>query len=118
MPIYEYQCPDCGHKFEKLQKMSDDPITVCPECSGGSVRKLVSSSAFILKGSGWYKDHYGLKKSSGGGDSKGGDAKSAASSASGEAGAKASGGGSSSTASSSTSKSGASSSSSATTSGS
>lgn len=72
MPIYEYQCPDCGHRFEKLQKMSEGPVRVCPACGQEEVRKLVSQSAFILKGSGWYKDHYGLKKdSSPGGEAKG-----------------------------------------------
>lgn len=62
MPIYEYQCPACAHRFEKLQKISDPPATDCPACGGAEVRKLVSQSAFILKGAGWYKDHYGLKK--------------------------------------------------------
>ena len=66
MPIYEYRCPDCGHQFEAIQKMSDDPIRDCPECEGGQVKKLISQTSFILKGGGWYKDHYGLK---GGGDS-------------------------------------------------
>ena len=61
MPIYEYQCPDCGHRFDKLQKVSDDPVRICPHCGQEEVKKLVSASAFILKGSGWYKDHYGLK---------------------------------------------------------
>lgn len=77
MPIYEYQCPDCGHRFEKLQKMSEGPVRVCPACGQEEVRKLVSQSAFILKGSGWYKDHYGLKKdSSAGGESKSGESAS------------------------------------------
>ena len=66
MPIYEYRCPDCGHQFEAIQKMSDDPISVCPECGKEQVKKLISQTSFVLKGGGWYKDHYGLKK---GGDS-------------------------------------------------
>ena len=73
MPIYEYACPDCGHKFDAIQKFSDDPITVCPKCEAGSVKKLISATSFILKGGGWYKDHYGLKPS---GDSKGEGSKS------------------------------------------
>lgn len=62
MPIYEYECPSCGERFERLVKMSD-PIPGCPACSGTEVRKLVSAAAFVLKGGGWYKDHYGLKSS-------------------------------------------------------
>ncbi|MBK7759085.1 MAG: zinc ribbon domain-containing protein [Deltaproteobacteria bacterium] len=64
MPIYEYACPDCGHQFERLQKISEPPVTVCPACSAEKVRKLVSQTSFQLKGGGWYNDHYGLKPSS------------------------------------------------------
>ena len=67
MPIYEYQCPDCGYQFEQLQKISDEPIRVCPNCEQTHVRKLVSQTSFVLKGGGWYKDHYGLKGKSEGG---------------------------------------------------
>lgn len=73
MPIYEYRCPSCGADFEKLQKISA-PKPACPECGFDDVKKKVSASAFVLKGSGWYKDHYGLKKTPAGGDS--GDATS------------------------------------------
>ncbi|MBM4391532.1 MAG: zinc ribbon domain-containing protein [Deltaproteobacteria bacterium] len=66
MPIYEYQCPDCGHLFEVLQKFSDEPVSTCPKCSLGNVKKLISQTSFVLKGGGWYNDHYGLK--SGGGE--------------------------------------------------
>lgn len=79
MPIYEYRCPDCDHQFEAIQKMSDDPITVCPECSAEQVKKLISQTSFVLKGGGWYKDHYGLKKS---GDSSSSSSDSKASSSS------------------------------------
>lgn len=61
MPIYEYACVANGHKFEVFQKMSDPAPASCPTCGGGEVRKLVSTSAFVLKGGGWYRDHYGLK---------------------------------------------------------
>lgn len=61
MPIYEYACPACGHAFEKLVKMNAAP-PACPECGHGEVEKKVSAAGFILKGGGWYKDHYGLKK--------------------------------------------------------
>ena len=82
MPIYEYQCTTCGHDFDKLQKIGAD-APPCPEC-GEEVRKKVSASAFVLKGSGWYRDHYGLKKSSDGGakgepGKGGGEAKSTSS---------------------------------------
>jgi putative FmdB family regulatory protein len=58
MPIYEYRCLDCGHQFELMQKFSDPPAETCTSCSG-SVQKLISRSAFHLKGSGWYVTDYG-----------------------------------------------------------
>ena len=57
MPIYEYRCQDCHHEFEKMQKFSDPPVAACPTCAG-SVQKLISRSAFHLKGSGWYVTDY------------------------------------------------------------
>lgn len=54
MPIYEYQCDDCGHKLEILQRMRDDPLKTCPSCSHDTLRKLVSAAGFQLKGTGWY----------------------------------------------------------------
>ena len=73
MPIYEYGCEKCGHAFELLQRVSDDPPTVCPECEhDGSIKKLVSRTSFVLKGGGWYKDHYGLKGGGGSGGDSGG----------------------------------------------
>lgn len=63
MPIYEYQCPSCGHDFEQMVKM-DAPMPPCPQCQGTDVKKKVSASGFILQGGGWYKDHYGLKSGS------------------------------------------------------
>jgi putative FmdB family regulatory protein len=68
VPIYEYRCERCGHPFEQMVRMSD-PAPPCPKCGAGDVRKLVSASSFVLKGGGWYRDHYGLK--SGGGTSEG-----------------------------------------------
>ena len=58
MPIYEYRCLDCSHQFELMQKFSDPPAETCPTCSG-TVQKLISRSAFHLKGSGWYVTDYG-----------------------------------------------------------
>ncbi len=60
MPIYEYKCNACGHRFEKLQSFSEEPIKTCPRC-GGEVKKLISRSSFILKGSGWYATDYARK---------------------------------------------------------
>ncbi len=60
MPIYEYKCNVCGHRFEKLQSFSEEPVKTCPQC-GGEVKKLISRSSFILKGSGWYATDYARK---------------------------------------------------------
>ncbi|HWF85712.1 MAG TPA: zinc ribbon domain-containing protein [Vicinamibacterales bacterium] len=60
MPLYEYQCDVCGHRFEKIQKYSDPLETTCPKC-GGVVRKLVSSPAIQFKGSGFYITDYAKK---------------------------------------------------------
>jgi putative FmdB family regulatory protein len=57
MPLYEYQCETCGHRFEVIQKFSDAPIETCDKC-GGQVRKLLSSPAIQFKGSGWYITDY------------------------------------------------------------
>ena len=72
MPIYEFACERCGQQFDKLMSLSA-PAPPCPSCGGEEVRKLISTASFVLKGGGWYKDHYGLKSSSGG--SGGSDAK-------------------------------------------
>ena len=71
MPIYEYQCDACEHKFEKLQKISDDPLKDCPVCNEPKLNKLVSAAAFRLKGSGWYETDFktGKKKNVSGSDS-------------------------------------------------
>ena len=58
MPIYEYQCEQCGHKLEKLQKISDEPLKTCPQCGNQSLKKLVSAAAFRLKGGGWYETDF------------------------------------------------------------
>jgi putative FmdB family regulatory protein len=61
MPIYEYQCDACGQISEELQKFSDPPLTTCRHCQG-KLSKLISHSAFHLKGGGWYVSDYGNKK--------------------------------------------------------
>ena len=58
MPIYEYRCTNCGHRLEKLQKMSDDPLKDCPECNQPTLSKLVSASSFKLTGTGWYETDF------------------------------------------------------------
>ena len=63
MPLYEYQCKKCKHKFEKIQKFSDQPVKKCPEC-GGPVEKLLHAPAVQFKGTGWYVTDYGGKDKS------------------------------------------------------
>ena len=58
MPIYEYKCGHCGETFEILQKFNDQPLTECILCQQGPVKKLISASAFVLKGSGFYVHDY------------------------------------------------------------
>lgn len=54
MPIYAYKCDACGHAMDALQKMSDAPLTVCPQCGKPALHKQVTAAGFQLKGSGWY----------------------------------------------------------------
>ena len=68
MPLYEYQCEKCQKIHEVIQKFSDAPLSICPECQG-PVQKLMSMSSFALQGSGWYTTDY-KRKGSSGGDSK------------------------------------------------
>lgn len=58
MPIYEYECTNCGNVEEVLQKMSDAPLELCSKCQG-NLSKIISHSSFHLKGSGWYVTDYG-----------------------------------------------------------
>lgn len=62
MPIYEYECQECGKVFEKIQKFSDDPLTACLCEKEAPVRKLISAAAFHLKGDGWYVTDFRDKK--------------------------------------------------------
>jgi putative FmdB family regulatory protein len=62
MPIYDYQCQDCGHVFDVLQKMADAPLTDCPACGAAALQKLLSAPSFQLKGKGWRKPKAELKK--------------------------------------------------------
>lgn len=67
MPIYEYECLDCGKRFEIFQKMSDDTLSVCRECKG-RLNRLISMCSFQLKGSGWYVTDYKASSSGSGGN--------------------------------------------------
>ena len=58
MPIYEYQCGDCGHGLESLQKLSDPPLTDCPECGKPKLQKQISAAGFRLSGGGWYETDF------------------------------------------------------------
>ncbi|MFP4548136.1 MAG: FmdB family zinc ribbon protein [Fidelibacterota bacterium] len=64
MPMYDYVCKACGHEFEHMQRMSDDPLKTCPKCQQGEVvRKITGGTGVIFKGSGFYKTDYADKKS-------------------------------------------------------
>ncbi|HUN22205.1 MAG TPA: zinc ribbon domain-containing protein [Anaerolineales bacterium] len=54
MPTYQYLCNDCGFEFERVQKFSDDPLKVCPNCEKESVRRVIHPAGIVFKGSGWY----------------------------------------------------------------
>lgn len=71
MPIYEYLCESCGKVNERLQKVGDRPPRTCDECGGKKLAKLVSRSAFQLKGGGWYSDLYASARKKDGGKAAG-----------------------------------------------
>lgn len=79
MPVYEYQCKACNKDFEYQQRMSDPDKTVCESC-GGELERLISRTAFALKGGGWYKDLYASAKP----EAKSSDGKSDGGAASGD----------------------------------
>ena len=58
MPIYEYKCQNCEHYFEVLQRISEEPLSTCPECKKNALKKLVSAPNFRLKGEGWYETDF------------------------------------------------------------
>jgi putative FmdB family regulatory protein len=64
MPLYEYQCKKCGHRFERIQRFSDPLVKKCPEC-GGKVEQVISAPAVQFKGSGWYVTDYATKPAGG-----------------------------------------------------
>ena|SRR5581483_11850036 len=58
MPTYSYRCASCGHEFDKVQRITEDPERVCPNCGAEAASRVINSANFILKGSGWYSDLY------------------------------------------------------------
>jgi putative FmdB family regulatory protein len=83
MPIYEYACGACGHRFEEWQKMSDKPVRTCPKCKAKKVEKLISQTTFTLKGGGWYSDLYAGPKPGASSSSESSDSSSSSSDSSG-----------------------------------
>jgi len=77
MPLYEYQCKKCKHRFEKIQKFSDKMLKKCPEC-GGPIEQMVSAPAVQFKGSGWYVTDYPKKGSSSASSSSSSESESSA----------------------------------------
>ena len=78
MPLYEYECKKCHHRFERIQKYSDPHVKKCPDC-GGKVELVVSAPAVQFKGSGWYVTDYAKKSSTGSASSSNGDSSESAS---------------------------------------
>jgi putative FmdB family regulatory protein len=96
MPLYLYRCEACGSEEEHIQKFSDPPMTKCEAC-GGKLSKVITPTAFHLKGGGWYKDLYASSKSDSGSEAKsggdsGGSSESSKSSSGDSGGTKSSGG--------------------------
>jgi putative FmdB family regulatory protein len=83
MPLYEYECENCGDLFEVIQKFSDEPLTVHDKC-GGKVHRILSAPALQFKGSGWYVNDYAKSGNSGGNSTKKPDGSSGTSSSSGD----------------------------------
>jgi|DewCreStandDraft_1066081.scaffolds.fasta_scaffold02517_6 putative FmdB family regulatory protein len=65
MPIYEYECPACGHRFERRQRFDEAPVSSCPACQTGRPRRLLHPVGIIFKGSGFYTTDYRKPESSG-----------------------------------------------------
>lgn len=72
MPLYEYQCKKCHHRFERIQKFSDPHVKKCPDC-GGPVEQVLSAPAVQFKGSGWYVTDYAKKPGTSASSSSNGD---------------------------------------------
>ena len=82
MPLYEYKCGACGHRFERIVKFSDPPVKSCPQCGKDAVEQMIHAPAVQFKGSGWYVSDYARKSKPGAASStssEGGDKVSASS---------------------------------------
>ena len=91
MPLYEYKCNACGHRFERIVKFSDPPLKSCPHCGKDAVEQMIHAPAVQFKGSGWYVSDYARKSKSGAASaspSEGGDSVSASKESSAKEGAK------------------------------
>jgi putative FmdB family regulatory protein len=75
MPLYEYECKKCGHRFERIQKFSDAMVKKCPDC-GGKVEQMISAPAVQFKGSGWYVTDYAKRSGSSSNSESGGKSES------------------------------------------
>jgi len=96
MPTYEYQCAKCGQEFERDQRITDEPVKKCPHCRSARVKRLISTTSFVLKGGGWYSDLYssgGKAKSDAGDAGNAGNAAESKAAAPAEATPKAASGG-------------------------
>jgi putative FmdB family regulatory protein len=71
MPIYEYECEACGGHEEHIQSFSATPLSTCGKCGKDTLHRVISASAFHLKGGGWYKDGYGSSSGKSGGSTSG-----------------------------------------------
>jgi putative FmdB family regulatory protein len=58
MPTYDYSCDNCGHEFERQQRITEKPLKKCPKCSKDEARRMIGGGSFILKGGGWESDLY------------------------------------------------------------
>ena len=90
MPIYEYACGACEHRFETIQRASEAPLTDCPACGASALRKLLSAPVFRLKGGGWYETDFktGKKKNVSGDGGEGKDNADTSGDSSGDGSAK------------------------------
>jgi len=87
MPTYEYVCTECQNHWEEVQKISEDPIQVCPKCQKSTAKRQISGGNFILKGGGWYADLYSSTPKAKGGESSGGSGASPSSAPKADSGA-------------------------------
>lgn len=76
MPIYEYRCQGCGSEWEEVQKITESPVEVCPECGEPQAHRLISRTNFVLRGAGWYVSDYGRGSGGRAGEKKSSETKS------------------------------------------